>query len=211
MKKTLLSALFLAGATCHAAAPIDGWYSSAFGGYTYTPGNINIVQNGVLYNQATYRSGYDVGGNFGYKSNPMRYEAEVFYLRNSIKSAFVNNIQQTTIDGYNNAVFGMANVYYDFQGLIECLQPYLGAGIGYGWVNTRFHSGPLFETGFGADNSVFAFQALTGITYNFADNYAVGLGYHYLVTTNASNFGQSLQANIINITATYRFDGSNYT
>lgn len=202
--------VFLSGAI-HAAIPINGWYDSLFGGYAYLPNNLNIHQFNYTYTNASYQSGFDVGANFGYKSNPMRYEGEVTYLKANIDKYSTNYIPQHNVNGYNNALFGMANIYYDFNGIVECIQPFLGVGIGYGWVQTNIDSqGPLYITSFNSSNSAFAYQATAGLTYNFAENYSLNIGYRYIATSHISAFGDIFQANLANVGATYRFDGNNY-
>lgn len=195
-----------------AATPIDGLYSGFFGGYVYTPGNIDYpTSTGAQLNATRYQGGFDAGGNFGYKSNPMRYEGEVFYLKTNIDHFYLNNTLQTGFSGYDDGVFAMANVYYDVPTMNPILQPYLGAGIGYGWVQANLSAtGPTAITSFKADNSTFAYQAMTGVTFNFAENYALNLGYKYIGTSNLSQFGDIFQAHMINAGATYRFDISNY-
>lgn len=211
MRVALACMTYLLSSVALAAIPIDGWYTNAFGGYTYIPSNINNTHLGVKRNQATYQSGFDAGGSFGYKSNPMRYEGEITYLKANINKFDVNYRRQTGVNGYNQALFGMANVFYDFPGILTSIQPFLGAGIGYSYVQAKLDStGPLAVTRFTGGNSAFAYQATGGLTYNFAENYALNVGYRYLATTNISELGQMFQAHLANVGAVYRFDGNNY-
>ncbi len=211
MRIAFVFATLLVNSVAFAATPIDGWYSSVFGGYTYLPNNINKTKANLTYKSAGYQSGFDAGGSLGFKSNPMRYEGELTYLKANIKNFNVNNIRQTNINGYNNALLGMANVYYDFPGLTAPIQPFLGAGIGYAWIQAKLNgSSPLTVNHFSTNNAAFAYQATGGLTYNFAENYALSLGYRYIGTANVSAFGQMFQAHLANLGAVYRFDGSNY-
>lgn len=211
MKIAVFFASVLASYSSLAATPIDGWYTSLFGGYTYIPGNIDKTRFGLTRNNTTYQTGFDGGGNFGFKSNPMRYEGEVYYLKANTDKFEINRIKQTDVSGYNQAIFGLANIYYDFSGFTTLLQPFLGAGLGYGWIQSKLDSkGPLGITSFTAANSAFAYQGSAGLTFNFAENYALSLSYRYLSTLNLSEFGQRFQANMANLGATYRFDGNNY-
>lgn len=197
--------------TVHAATPIDGWYSSLYAGYTYIPNNINITPNRYHWSQAGYDSGYDVGWNIGYKSTPMRYEGELTYLNANLRKFSVNDIPQQYVTGYNNAFFGMANVYYDFTNLLNCLQPYLGIGIGYGWLNVNLNSSaPIAQLHYSGSNTIFTYQGMAGIIYNFSETYALNLGYRYLATTNANQFGDRFSAQSLNLGVTYRFNGNNY-
>lgn len=213
MRIAILCTSMLTSCALLAATPINGWYSSVFGGYAYVPGNVDKTRNGLNRNDVKYQSGFDGGGNFGFKSNPMRYEGDVTYIKANVNSFKVNKVNQTGVSGYNQAIFGLANVYYDFPGFTTLIQPYLGLGIGYGWIQTKIDSTgplPLGLTTFTADNSAFAYQGSAGLTYNFAENYALNLGYRYMTTLNLSQFGQFFQAHMANLGATYRFDGNNY-
>ena len=195
-----------------AATPIDGWYGSAFGGYAWVPSNVNTTSLGFTRSNTAYQSGFDAGGSLGFKSNPMRYEGELTYIK-AITSRFnVNGIRQTNPSGYSTAALGLANVYYDFPGITMPIQPFLGAGLGYAWVQSKLDStGPFGVTSFSAANSVLAYQATGGLTYNFAENYALSLGYRYVATTHATDLGQMFQAHLANLGATYRFDGKKYS
>lgn len=211
MRIFVLAASLLATTMATAATPIDGWYSGVFGGYAYLPGNIDKTTSGLTRNDAKYHWGYDTGASLGFKSNPMRYEAELTYLNAGIDNFNVNGVQQTGPVGYSESILGLANAYYDFPGITMSVQPFLGVGIGYAWVRTKLNStGPSSVTNFSASKSVFAYQATGGLTYNFAENYALNLGYRYIGTTHVSSMGKMLQAHIANVGAVYRFDGNNY-
>ncbi len=196
----------------NAATPINGWYSNVFGGYTYLPSNVDITTSGLTRSNTRYQSGFDAGGSLGFKSDPLRYEGELTYLRANIKKFDINGISQTTPTGFGEAALGLANVYYDFPGITAPIQPYLGAGIGYAWVESALntHSGSSGITRFNGSNSVFAYQAAGGLTYNFAENYALNIGYRYVATTHVDELGQMFQAHLANLGATYRFDGNKY-
>ena len=194
-----------------AAAPIDGPYSQVFGGYAYVPDNIGVTQWGLTRSNANQLSGFDAGGNLGFKSNLMRYEGEFTYLQSKTNQFTINDIPQTGVSGYDQVVLGLANIYYDWPGLTTTLQPFLGGGIGYAWVQAKLDStGPFGVTHFSGSNSVFAYQATGGLTYNFAENYAFSLGYRYIATPNAPELGHSVQAHLANLGAVYRFDGRRY-
>lgn len=207
VKITFSSILLLITGIANAATPINGWYSSLFGGYAYVPNNINTAGRSL----AGYKAGYDGGGSIGFKSNPMRYEGELTYLNANLKKFDLNNVQQTGIGGYSNAFLAMANVYYDFNSIAPTLQPFLGGGIGYAWVHANLDStGPNGTTTYSGSNNVFAYQGTAGITYNFAENYALNLWYRYIGTKHANELGKSFQASLGNVGVIYRFDAGRY-
>lgn len=207
---TLIS--FLTINPAFAATPIDGWYDSVFVGYAYLPNNISQTTGSLTRTGAGYDSGYNAGGTLGFKHNPMRYEGQVTYIDARLKNFDINGVPQTGVTGHDSAILGLANVYYDFSPIVSCvIQPFLGVGIGYAWVYGRFNSGgPSGVTAYSKSNSAFAYQGIGGITYNFAENYALNLEYRYVATSRVSGFGKVFQAHLANVGAIYRFDGNNY-
>lgn len=194
-----------------AATPIDGLYMSIFGGVTYLPDNVDSYHNGYFRTNANYNSGWDSGGSIGFKGNHLRYEAEVTYLQAQINHFSLNGVRQIYNLGYSNAALAMANVYYDFCEIIPAFEPYLGAGIGYGWVRAKLNT-PLLPRSdwWKGDDSVFAFQGKAGLTYNFAENYALFIEYRYVFTETGNNLGKHFQAHMGNLGAVYRFELSKY-
>lgn len=211
MRIKLLSAFLLASSIASAAAPIDGWYTGAFGGYAYIPGNVENTFNGDLIGQSSFDHGYNVGGRIGYKSNPLRYEAEYTFLYASSKAFQINQIKQTGVTGYTSANLIMANIYYDTPEILPSVAPYLGLGIGYGYIQANINSsGPLASSYLELTNNSFAYQATVGLTYNFAEYYAVNVGYRYVATPSLNAFSDVFQAHVASAGVVYRFDNGNY-
>ena len=152
-----------------------------------------------------------MGGQLGYKSNPLRYEAEVTYINAVLTGFKLNNVRQTGVTGQTNEINVMANIYYDFTEMVPSVEPFIGAGIGYGLASTFIRSkGPNGHTKFEGSSSVFAYQGIAGFTYNFAENYAVYGAYRYIGTSNVHVLNKPFQAHLGNVGVTYRFDGSTY-
>lgn len=210
MKSIICLIMLLFCTIARAETPIDGLYTNLFGGYVYLPGNVNHSYGSDFVNTASYQGGFEAGGSIGYKSNPMRYEAEVTYIKANIHSFYLNSIQQTSTSGYDQAVLGMANIYYDVASLNPLLQPYLGGGIGGGWFQGRLNSTAPSAVAFSAQDATFAYQGIAGVTFNFAENYALNLNYRYIATSPLRSFGTVFQAHIANVGATYRYDGVKY-
>lgn len=212
MKKTFFPAMLLISSIATAATPIDGWYGSVFGGYAYVPNNLNTSRLSFDWTNAHYNSGYDAGGNFGFKSTPLRYEGELTYLSATLNRLNVNHVKIHNAQGFNHVGLAMANVYYDFHPLVPTIEPFLGVGVGYGYVDASF-GGDLGSFGlspYGVTNSVVAYQATGGLTYNFAEAYALNVGYRYVSTGNVGNLGHNFQSHLANVGAVYRFDGNMY-
>lgn len=215
MKKiSFLTVALVASGIAQSAPPVDGWYTSAFGGYTFIPQNISIVTpfNGVFYNNTSYHNGYNVGVRAGYQSNPIRYEVEYTYLTATTSSFNANFVPQTGIYGSTSGNIFMANLYYDFPDMLPAISPFLGVGIGYAALENRLvSSGPAVGGAFfGASGNAFAYQATAGLTYNVTENYAANLAYRYMATDNVSQFGEIFQAHLASIGVIYRFDQGNY-
>lgn len=211
MRIILLSTALLASSIVSAATPVDGWYASAFGGYTYFIDNIYKTHQGSFYNGLAYKGGYNVGGRIGYQSNPIRYEAEYTYMHATLNHFDANYVTQTGTSGYTAANLLMANIYYDFPDMLPAVSPYLGAGIGYAALEASLNgTGPLIATRFTPNANAFAYQGTAGITYNFSENYAVNLAYRYVATGKNSNFGRVFQAHVANAGVVYRFDQGTY-
>ena len=212
MRTTIYALSLLAANIASAATPIDGLYATISGGYTYLPDNLRVLRQGILRTDSVYQSGYNAGGSIGYKSNPLRYEGELSYLDVKLKKFRANYIPQTSVRGYNHTILALANVYYDLPEIINSIEPYLGIGIGYAWVKAQFQSaGPnLGATNYNSTNSAFAYQATGGLTFNFAENYALGVGYRYIATEKIKGIGKTMQAHLANLSVTYRFDANSY-
>lgn len=212
MRKAFYTATLIASSFANAATPIDGLYATLSGGYTYLPNNLSLTKQGIIRNDAKYNAGFDAGGSIGYKSNPLRYEGELTYINANLDKFNANRITQTGVTGSNNAILAMANVFYDLPQLVDPIQPYVGVGIGYAWINGKFAStGPNLATTYHNDsNSAFAYQAAGGFIFNFAENYAAGVGYRYVATERVSALGKVFQAHMANLTVIYRCDGNKY-
>lgn len=212
--KPCLIATLLAGfaLSAHAATPVEGWYTTAFGGVAYNPANVSTAQGIIFYNNVKYRVAWNAGLSLGYKSGPIRYEGELNYIHSNTSSFTANAIQTTgVIGGSTQGLAAMANIFYDFDNIVGDLAPFLGVGIGYAHITAKLTStGPVavfpLGTRFNASDNRFAYQGMAGITYNFSENFASNLAYKYLTTTNSPNFGKRYQAHMANLTVIYRFD-----
>lgn len=194
-----------------AAVPIPGWYGTFFGGYADVMKNIDVTRDSYYFNNVNYESGFDIGSNFGFKSNPMRYDVEFKYVRTRPKGFLINYTAQTGVRGFSSAMFGFADVYYDLPTIIEPLEPYIGVGIGYGYVDTKLlNDGSVFSTKHKFEDSVFAYQPIVGLTYNFSEFYALYVDYHYVGTSHMDDYGKRYQASLVNAGMVFRLDGKNY-
>lgn len=208
MRICVFSAALLTAGLCQAATPVNGWYSSVFGGYTYIAENVTRTYNGLVWDDPTWNSGYNAGARIGFQSNPLRYEAEFTYLNAQLKYFALNDIRQFNASGSTTAAMIMANIYYDFPDMVPAISPFIGLGIGYDRVQATLQSNniPFGYQHLKATDNLFAYQFTAGLTYNFSENYAVNLAYRYIGTDRSSNLGKISESNLASAGVIYRFD-----
>lgn len=211
MRFVLCSTALLVSGITSASVAIDGWYLSAFGGYTHLSSNSNNNYLGLYRSDVRFNGGYNAGGRIGFQSNPIRYEFEYTYLEVNPDRYRINFINQLGINGQVTANLVMANLYFDFPEILDAISPFVGIGIGYAFMQTSLNStGPFYVTFFKQNENAFAYQGTAGLTYNFSENYALNAAYRYTTTSNSNSFGKSLQAQMGNVGVIYRFDHGNF-
>jgi opacity protein-like surface antigen len=190
---------------CFASTPSNGLYLSGFGGAAYLPGNIDRTSYGNYYNQSQYNTGFNAGGNLGYRTDAWRFEAEIDFIKANIKHLNQNGNTIANISGYSQATLGFVNANYDLPFLaMNLVQPYILGGIGYGWLQNNYAVPRNIEEQI--RNSSFVYKGGAGLLFNIATTFSVGISYHYLSTTNVNTLGSRFQANLLNGSITYRFD-----
>lgn len=211
MRIAFFSVALLASTATLAATPLEGWYAGVSGGYTYMPDNISTSRYGFKRTDASYSSGFNAGANIGFKSNPLRYEAELTYIQADLRKFFINKIRQSYVDGETNATLAMAKIYYDFPDMVPCVQPFLGAGLGYAYVETNIRSKlPFGYTHYVGSDSVFAYQGTAGLNYNYAEAFTLSIAYRYVGTERVNALGKIFQVNMATAGVVYRFDDGKY-
>lgn len=207
MKKIIqltVSALLISASTMnYASTPISGPYVRAFTGFAFTTAN-NVNINS--FSNSNYDTGYDVGGQLGYKSGPIRYEFEGTYTHVKLNEFSFNGTKQTSVTGKSSSSSLLLNVYYDFEDFSQLLAPYVGVGIGYARITNTFESTAPSNLTFNKSDTLFAYKALTGITYNFNENFSTDINYQYFRTRKSNRFNQYFQTHLVNMGITYRYD-----
>lgn len=208
----VLATSALAGGPEVAPAPVvdnSGFYVGVNGGLNLLANNNDGWNNGLLVNNVAlvainngnwngYRStGWNIGGAIGYRYNNWRVEVEGSYLQHN-----ANN----TLWGFNNAagaffgnfglrrlqiVTALLNGYYDFD-MGNNFVPYVGIGLGWGQIQTRWNWGfaPAFGNAFFNNTwtrNTFAFQGVLGLDYKITDNVRLGVSYHAVGFANGND------------------------
>ncbi len=196
MKNALVTALALAALPLAVHAQnLNGFYVGARGGTSWTlDSGINIggvatvtgFGTGQLSgtDNARFSTGWAVGGFAGYDFVGPRVEIEALYRDNqgasngflpisgvgTLHYAGAAEVQQTSV---------MANAYYDFFAH-QAFTPYVGAGLGIAFINSRFNA--LTNS----SDTEFAYQAIVGVGYKVTPNLRLNLDGRYYGTTNPS-------------------------
>jgi len=234
LRSALLAATMLATPVVASAQPVTGLYVGAGVGVNITQQE-NIKRGGVpttffgatsgapilgnLNGQMKGSTGFvglaSVGWGFG---NGLRAEIEGSYRNNKANGFTQNGGSSVGALGGGSTeqkYGGMLNVLYDFNGLTPWFVPYIGAGVGYQWINEKwnvrnnfpftvpafstfggstFGLGSLQQSGKTTEGS-FAYQAILGAAFPLArvmPGLAFTAEYRFLGTTgNRSYTGQA--------------------
>jgi opacity protein-like surface antigen len=171
MKKVLIAVAAIAALPATAQAQDV----QAPGVYFGVEGGLNWMFNTTILGQnVSPQTGWALGGKIGYDFIGPRVEVEGLYRENTNGNFFGNRaitgrISQTSI---------MANFLYDFNAT-GAFVPYIGAGAGVGLVDSDFQM----------NSTVFAYQGIVGIGYNFSPNLRFNLEGRYFGTTNPTVAG----------------------
>ncbi|WP_338666131.1 OmpA family protein [Pararoseomonas sp. SCSIO 73927] len=155
------------------AQPVSGLYIAGGGGVNWTQESDFQASNSVPRAQfgsgsIDFETGYVFVGSLGWGfGNGLRAEIEGNVRRNDVDSGrmgFIAPPRRTT--GHVLQYGVMANVFYDFAAPSWPVQPYVGLGAGYGWVNyqnvrVQSAAGPRVDV-FGTSGD-FAYQAIGGV------------------------------------------------
>jgi OmpA-OmpF porin, OOP family len=129
--------------------------------------------------------GFLLGGAGGYKFGPWRGELELEYMEHQAQSG--NNLfagatgASSSLRGSTSNLAAMINGYYDIATPWP-ITPYVGIGIGadyfrFSQVNTTANTqiANAFDT-------VFAYEAMAGVSYAINPQWSIGLEYRYFAT-----------------------------
>ena len=107
-----------------------------------------------------------------------------FGLRVELEGAYrYNTFSSDRIGGQEQKFGPMVNVLYDVVGLTPLVQPYVGVGAGYQWVQERNlrSTGPAAITRLATDSEgKFAYQAIIGAALPLSQNFAVTADYRFM-------------------------------
>ncbi len=126
-------------------------------------------------------NGYNFAGAIGFKLTPqLRLEGELSSMTADFDAIDLSGIGTFGLGGDLGSKLAMANIYYDFDLNWKKLQPFIGAGVGYGWHDGTINDLSGFSSDISESASGFAWQVGGGLKYNVADDMALIGAYRYL-------------------------------
>jgi OOP family OmpA-OmpF porin len=197
-RSALLAATIVALPIAASAQPVSGLYVGAGVG-------VNLLQDESIKSIGSVTTGANaksnvgpvgvvsVGWGFG---NGLRAEVEGNYRYNSF-SGLSGGGANVNFGGKEQKFGAMANVLYDFNGLVPYVTPYLGLGAGYEWANDQNLHASSGATTFTAGNQTkgaFAYQAIVGAAFPIAaaPGLALTAEYRFLGMTGSRNYGGTI-------------------
>ena len=129
------------------------------------------------YIDVTTDVGYALGIAVGTKVfDALRLEVELSGTSNSMSEVFAswNGVVQDDFDGSVSALYLLGSAWYDID-LGGGITPYLGGGLGVGFVKADFEQWGDWEL----DGAGLAFQLGAGVQVDVADGIALDLGYRF--------------------------------
>lgn len=144
--------------------------------------------NDLAFSESTTGSAGDIeldstqsfAGALGIRLSPqLRLEGELSYRNAGFSSADISGVGTFPGAGEIDSTIAMASLYYDFD-VPWKIQPYIGAGLGYGW-----HGGAINDTsgtlpGAVVDDSTIMWNGALGFKYRPRTDFAFNVGYRYL-------------------------------
>jgi len=128
----------------------------------------------------SFNDGFNVGARLGYQWDAWRFEGEYSYRANGSNATVLGSRVNGTLS--SNTI--MFNGIYDFN-VGWLVTPHIGLGLGGASLDGSFDS-PTVGYHSKTSDVVFAYQAIAGIRYLMAPNFALDLDYRYRGTSDVN-------------------------
>jgi OOP family OmpA-OmpF porin len=211
-RNALVAATILALPLAAKAQPITGLYIGAGAGV-----NIMLDQNAKVTSPTAANTGnghldsrvgpavaISMGYGFG---NGIRAELEGDYRNNN----FGTTSGSAAVGGQEQKAGLMANVLYDFVGLVPYVQPYVGVGVGYQWAKeTNLHVSTPGVVASAANDTEgkFAYQGIIGVAYPItsAPGLALTVDYRFMGLAGDRNYSGTIATATRTAPANFKLD-----
>jgi OOP family OmpA-OmpF porin len=196
------------------AQPISGLYIGAEAGANkmqHEHGVATAPGFAGAQNDLSLRMGPAVVLSLGYGlGNGLRAEVEGDYRYDT----FSGTRAGSSAGGQEQKFGAMANIVYDFVGLVPYVQPYLGVGAGYQWVQVRNQyvatASGLTQRGFTDTKGDFAYQAIVGVALPVtgAAGLVVTADYRFLGLAGDRNYAGTVSSGGVTRAANLKLDNN---
>ncbi|MFT2093281.1 OmpA family protein [Acidiphilium multivorum] len=197
LRTTLLAATIIAAPALVPAAamaqPVTGPYVSLGLGYnimssrTVKSGPSALVTSAGK-TKALFHNGFTGQASVGYGfGNGFRVELEGDYFSNQVAKLHIGNAQYTA-SGKEQKYGVMANALYDFDIGVPYVYPYVGAGVGYQFL--EWNNAGTSALRINGTPGTFAYQAIAGLAFPIpaAPGLSATVEYRYLGTTSSVSY-----------------------
>ena len=197
LRTTLLAATIIAAPALVPAAamaqPVTGPYVSLGLGYNIM-GSRKVKSISTPYGDFTsgartlFHNGFTGEASVGYGfGNGFRVELEGDYFHNQA-AKIDGNGAQAVVSGSEQKYGFMANALYDFDVGVPYVYPYVGAGVGYQWLQWR--NAGVTGARFSGTPGAFAYQAIAGLAFPIpaAPGLSATVEYRYMRTMGSDNY-----------------------
>jgi outer membrane protein OmpA-like peptidoglycan-associated protein len=202
-RNALVAATILALPVAAKAQPITGLYVGGGAGV-----NIMADENAKVTSAVPFGSG---SGHLDSRVGPALALSLGYGLGNGLRAEVEGDYRYNTFSGASGATgaggqeqkFGvMANVLYDFVGLIPYVQPYVGVGAGYQWAqdrNLRIDAPGFAATAATNTDGKFAYQGIVGVAFPIpnAPGLSLTADYRFMGLVGDRNYSGTVTAGAI--------------
>jgi opacity protein-like surface antigen len=160
------------------------WYVSVFGGWSHAKdedGSFTTTSSGVYLFDLELDDGFTAGLALGAHINEwLRGEIEVSGNWHDVEGAIGTTPPLTTyyVEGDEDALFVLANLWFEVPLGMGPFRPYAGGGVGFGRLSldldTTGGSPVVDDSDWG-----FAWQLGAGVAFDVSSNMAIDIGYRY--------------------------------
>lgn len=120
-------------------------------------------------------------GAIGFRLMPqLRIEAELSHLSADMHHVDIQNLGVFEVGGGVDSTIAMLNVYYDCDFNWKKIQPFVGAGIGYGWHEGTIDSVGGLPVNSSADSNGYMWQVGGGFRYPIGKTLSLISAYRYI-------------------------------
>jgi len=180
MRKLLALILIFSTVIFCATAIADPWYVS--GNLGVATLNDSDINSSLFNGNASFDTGYALGGEIGRSFGKLRLGGEMAYRNNDYDA--VETSPSVGVDGSISSFALMLNSYYDFKNT-SVLTPFIMGGVGVADISTdRITNGN--NTIPSDDSWQFAWQLGAGVGWELAEAWTLDLTYKYFATADPS-------------------------